>query len=151
MVTPSQKLPSSVASKANRCFMIRPEIDLFVYPARRQRITSYICRSGWHNQSAVQDHMAAMYRLVKHRPTVWLTSTLPIPAEIHARPRLQRQPDNTPDLPTVVVPAMTLAVGALLRIAGQIHARDVVMVPDLSAAQPAKKLSALFVQAMPSL
>ncbi len=70
---------------------------------------------------------------------VRLDSSLPVTAEIHARPCLQRQPDHATNLGAVVVPAMPLTVCALLGVAGQIHARDMVMVPDLTPAQAAKE------------
>ena len=76
-------------------------------------------------------NLGNLWRLVR-RP-------LPVAAEVHARPGLQRQPNDAPNLLAVVIPAMALAIGTLLRVAGQIHARDVVMVADFGAAQPAKE------------
>ena len=50
-------------------------------------------------------------------------------------PRRQRQSDNAPHLAPVVHPAVALLERALLRVAGQVSARDVVMVPCLGTAQ----------------
>jgi len=71
--------------------------------------------------------------------SVLMRGPLPVSAEVHARPRPQRQPNHAAHLGAVAVLAMALPEGALLGVAGQIDARDVVMVPDLTPAQAAEE------------
>jgi len=68
-----------------------------------------------------------------------LSRPLPIPAEVHAGSRLERQLHHGPRLGAVVIPPMTLTERALLGVASQIDASDVMMMADLTPAQAAKE------------
>ncbi len=47
------------------------------------------------------------------------TATLPVAAEVHARPRLQRQPDRKSDLEPIWIAPMVLLPRTLLGVAGK--------------------------------
>ena len=60
-----------------------------------------------------------------HRSALEVSAALPMPAEIHARSRRERY--DLTDLHPVGNPAMVLALNALLRVAGEVDAGEVVM------------------------
>jgi hypothetical protein len=62
-----------------------------------------------------------------------------VPAPIHRRLASHRQRHHPLNLPPAVHPAVILAPSRLLSVADKVCARDVVVVPDLGAAQPAEK------------
>ena len=66
-------------------------------------------------------------------------AALPIPAEVHARPRLEHQGHHAAHLPPVVHPAVILPPRALLGIAGEVGAADVVVMPLLRPTHPAEE------------
>ena len=65
--------------------------------------------------------------------------SLPIPAEVHARPRLERQGHHATNLPPVIIPAVILPPSAFLRIASEVSTGDVVVVPLLSPTHPGEE------------
>ena len=69
------------------------------------------------------------------RPSASVASALPVAAPIYAGRRLHRQPHHAAHLRAVGDPPVILAPCALLRVANEIRAGDVMMVADLAAPQ----------------
>lgn len=66
-------------------------------------------------------------------------SALPVAAEVDRRAGLRHQPDHDAELLAVTGPAVVFPERSLIGVAVQVEAREVMMVPDLPAADAREK------------
>lgn len=64
-----------------------------------------------------------------------MVGPLPVPAEVHRRAVLGDQRHDAAELHAVAVPAAVFPEGGFLRVAMQVDAADVVVMPDLRPAE----------------